>query len=82
MAADKILAPRRTAQITLGGLPSQVFSNWCESVSGRLNGIEGEGSPVGVVDAPRLTYYVNILTDEVYLKRTRLGDTSGWLLLS
>ena len=82
MAADKITPPRRTAQITLGGLPTQVFSTWCEDVSRSLNGIEGEGSPVGVINAPRLTYYVNILTDEVYLKRTRLGDTDGWLLLS
>ena len=82
MAADKILAPRRTASITRNGMPEQVFSTWCEDVTAKANGIEGEGSPEGVVNAPRLWIYVNILTDEVYLKRTRLGDTNGWLLLS
>lgn len=82
MAADKILAPRRTAQVTLGGMPTQVFSTWCEDVTRKVNGIEGEGSPVGAIDAPRFSLYVNILTDDIYLKKSRLGDTLEWLLLS
>lgn len=83
MAADKIIPPRRMAGIvTRTGMPEQVFSNWCDDMTAKSNGLEGEGSPEGVVNAPRFWLYVNVLTDEVYLKRTKLGDASGWLLIS
>ena len=82
MAADKIVTPRRMAGIvTRTGMPEQVFSNWCDEVTNKLNGIEGEGSPEGVVDAPRLSLYVNILTNDLWIKRTPLGDNTGWKLL-
>ena len=82
MAADKIVTPRRMAGIvTRTGMPEQVFSSWCDEGTIKRNGIEGEGSPEGVVNAPRLSFYVNILTNDLWIKRTPLGDNTGWKLL-
>jgi hypothetical protein len=82
MSNKKSIPPNRNSPyIQQDGKPNDEFYNWMQTVSSLLNGIEGEGSPVGVIDAVRLTMYVNILTNDVWIKRTPQGDTAGWLLL-
>ena len=81
MADKKIIAPSRQDAITRSGMPQQRFSTWCEAITRQINGIEIEGEPEGLVDAPRFSLCANILTDTIYIKTTSAGILTGWLQL-
>jgi len=82
MSNKRTVTPNRNNAYTFpDGKPRDEFYNWMQNVTIQINGIEGEGSPVGVIDAVRLTMYVNILTNDIWIKRTPLGDNTGWQLL-
>lgn len=78
MADKKIIPPSRQLQITQGGIPEQRFAAWCEAVTRQINGVEIEGNPEGVLDAPRFSLCANILTDTLYIKTTSAGILTGW----
>lgn len=76
-----ILPNRNSSYLQKDAKPNDDFYNWMAAVTSLVNGIEGEGSPVGVFDGVRLTMYVNILTDDIWIKKTPLGDNAGWVMI-
>jgi len=81
VADKKIIPPNRQFPITYSGVPEQRFATWCEAITRQINGYEIEGSPEGVLDAPRFSLCVNVLTDTLYIKTTSAGILTGWLQL-
>lgn len=83
MALNKVVTPDRTGAFVDGkGQSKDQFYNWVGDVTQQLNGIEIQGSPEGVVDAPRFFLCANILTDKLYIKTTSAGILTGWHLLN
>ena len=78
MADKKIVPPSRQIPITFSGMSEQRFSAWCEAVTRQVNGYELESSPEGILDAPRFSLCVNVLTDTLYIKSTSAGILTGW----
>lgn len=81
--ATKVIAPDRTVQVTSGGLMTNRFATWSEQVSYRINNaiVEGSGSPEGAVNAPRLTFYFDNVANTLYIKKSQLGSSTGWVAL-
>jgi hypothetical protein len=40
--------------------------------------IAGTGSPEGVIDAKRFTFYLDDATNDFYVKTTEQGTLTGW----
>ena len=78
MADKKIIPPSRQSPLTFQGMPEQRFSTWIEAITRQVNGIELETNPEGLVDAPRFSLCVNVLTDTLYIKTTSAGILTGW----
>ena len=74
----EIIPPERGSKLdTVEGRIAAFF----ESVA-RLSIIEGEGSPEGSEDAPKLRYYFDNTNLKLYLKTTDLGTKTGWVALN
>lgn len=78
MADKKIVPPSRQTPLTFQGMPEQRFSTWIEAVTRQVNGYELETSPEGLLDAPRFSLCVNVLTGTLYIKSTSGGILTGW----
>lgn len=83
MADDKLVAPDRTIPVSQRGIMENRFANWTEETTNRINLmiVEGSGSPENVVNARRLTLYYDQTNENLYIKSTDLGDSTGWKLV-
>jgi hypothetical protein len=83
VADNKIISPDRSAQIVAPDQRMQDrFALWCQSVSDYANRNKtGLGSPEGVEDGQRFTFYIDTATNDFYVKTTEQGTLTGWKLL-
>lgn len=83
MADNKLVSPDRTIPVSNRGIMENRFANWTEETTNRINTsvIEGDGSPEGAVNARRLTFYYDRTNENLYIKSTNLGDSTGWKLV-
>lgn len=80
MADSKIVQfDRAAAVVTTQGTMQDRLGNWAQSVTNQLNqNIAGSGSPEGVTDSRRFALYIDVDTDDVYIKTTEQGTLTGW----
>ena len=83
MADNKIIPPDRSAPVVMpSGQMQNRFGLWCQAVSDFANkNVVGTGSPEGVTDASRFTFYIDDATNDFYVKTTEQGTLTGWKLL-
>lgn len=80
MADSKIIAPDRLASIIMSDSRMQDrFALWCQSITDFANRNKvGTGSPEGVEDGQRFTFYIDTATNDFYVKTTEQGTLTGW----
>lgn len=83
MADNKLVAPDRTIPVAKKGIMENRFANWTEEVTSRINLmlIDGSGTPEGNVNARKLTLYYDNVNENLYIKSTDLGSSTGWKLV-
>lgn len=83
MADNKIVAPDRVAQIVMQNMMMQDrFALWCQAITDFVNRNNvGTGSPEGLQDGQRFTFYIDTATNDFYVKTTEQGTLTGWKLL-
>lgn len=80
---DKVIPPLRTVPQYNEGIPSERVANWQEIVSRKINNVvlESNGTPEGTINAPKLSFCFDVTNDNLYIKKSQLGDSTGWVLI-
>ena len=80
MAENKIVAPDRLASVVMqSGMMQDRFALWVQAITDFANrNIAGTGSPEGLIDAKRFTFYLDDATNDFYVKTTEQGTLTGW----
>lgn len=78
---DKIVPPLRNEPHYEKGYPTLRVSNFHNDISEAINNgkLAGSGSPEGVIDAAKLTFYLDEDTNTLYIKKTARGSNTGWV---
>ncbi len=69
-----------TAIVDKQGKPTIEFFTLLESLV-NLEILDGEGSPEGIETSRFKSLYIDILTNDLYIKTTIESDNTGWILI-